>query len=118
VKKDIMLDALDDIGGPILRGRYKDAKKSELATTCASLCNGQGIVEAEIREKALTWLPDAMRFDAVEKPERTVPHSAFLEHDSDEDEDPEVAGDGDEAEADGDEDAIAPGEEEDLSQAA
>ncbi len=57
VKKTVMLDALEDIGGQILRGRYKDAKKGDLAGTCASLCNGQGIVEAEIREKASAWLP-------------------------------------------------------------
>ena len=85
VKKDVMLDALEDIGGPILRGRYKDVKKGDLATTCASLCNGQGIVEAEIREKATAWLPDAMRFDAIEKPERYPARSAFLEAEDDED---------------------------------
>ncbi|SEJ80355.1 ParB family protein [Sphingobium sp. AP50] len=85
VKKDVMLDALEDIGGPILRGRYKDAKKSDLAATCASLCNGQGIVEAEIREKASAWLPDAMRFDAVEKPERHPTRSTFLEGDDEDD---------------------------------
>ncbi|KFD27635.1 MULTISPECIES: ParB/RepB/Spo0J family partition protein [Sphingobium] len=85
VKKDVMLDALEDIGGPILRGRYKDAKKGDLASTCASLCNGQGIVEAEIREKATAWLPDAMRFDAIEKPERYPTRSAFLEAEDDED---------------------------------
>jgi ParB family chromosome partitioning protein len=85
VKKDVMLDALEDIGGPILRGRYKDAKKGDLATTCASLCNGQGIVEAEIREKATSWLPDAMRFDAIEKPERYPARSVFLEAEEDED---------------------------------
>lgn len=85
VKRDVMLGALEDIGGPILRGRYKDAKKGDLATTCASLCNGQGIVEAEIREKATAWLPDAMRFDAIEKPERYPARSAFLEAEEDED---------------------------------
>ena len=77
VKKGVMLDALEEIGGPVLRGRYKDAKKADLATTCASLCNGQGIVEAEVREKASAWLPDAMRFDAQEKPERVRAHSTF-----------------------------------------
>ncbi|WCT75775.1 ParB/RepB/Spo0J family partition protein (plasmid) [Sphingomonas naphthae] len=83
VKKDVMLDALEDIGGPILRGRYKDAKKGDLAATCASLCNGQGIVEAEIREKASAWLPDAMRFEAIEKPERYPTRSTFLEGEED-----------------------------------
>ncbi|KRB93240.1 ParB/RepB/Spo0J family partition protein [Sphingomonas sp. Root720] len=93
VKKDVMLDALQEIGGPILRGRYKDAKKSELASTCASLCNGQGIVEAEIREKATAWLPDAMRFDAVEKPERIRASSTFVTDEGDAD--PEQDGDDD-----------------------
>ncbi|AUW60531.1 chromosome partitioning protein ParB (plasmid) [Sphingobium sp. SCG-1] len=79
VKKDVMLDALEDIGGPILRGRYKDAKKGDLAATCASLCNGQGIVETEIREKAAAWLPDAMRFDAIEKPETIALRSTFVD---------------------------------------
>jgi ParB family chromosome partitioning protein len=91
VKKDIMLDALEEIGGPILRGRYKDAKKSDLASTCASLCNGHGIVEAEIREKAIAWLPDAMRFDGIDKPDRVLTSSAFLDK-TDEDE-PETAED-------------------------
>jgi ParB family chromosome partitioning protein len=92
VKKTVMLDALEEIGGPILRGRYKDAKKGDLAGTCASLCNGQGIVEAEIREKATAWLPEAMRFEAQEKPARTPLRSTFTEdvEDTDpaEDEDP------------------------------
>ena len=120
VKKDIMLDALQDIGGPILRGRYKDAKKSELATTCASLCNGQGIVEAEIREKATAWLPDAMRFDAVEKPEHIRAHSTFVAEEGDED--PEQGGDDDQddQEGAGDNDGDQPidDDHEDYSQAA
>lgn len=117
VKKTVMLDALEEIGGPILRGRYKDAKKGDLAGTCASLCNGQGIVEAEIREKATAWLPEAMRFDGIEKPARTPLRSTFTEdvEDTDPAEDEDPGEDGD--------DAIAPEEDddhgsEDLSQAA
>jgi ParB family transcriptional regulator, chromosome partitioning protein len=87
VKKDIMLEALEDIGGPVLKGRYKDAKKGDLANACAALCSGQGIVEAEIREKAIAWLPGEMRFDAIEQPERVRSYSAFL---SDDDDDGEV----------------------------
>ena len=117
VKKTVMLDALEEIGGPILRGRYKDAKKGDLAGTCASLCNGQGIVEAEIREKACAWLPEAMRFDGIEKPARTPLRSTFTEdvEDTDPAEDEDPGEDGDDA---------IPSEEdndhgsEDLSQAA
>lgn len=120
VKKDVMLDALQEIGGPILRGRYKDAKKGDLASTCASLCNGQGIVEAEIRENATAWLPDAMRFDAVEKPERVRAHSTFVTDDGDED--PEQDGDDDRDDQDlaGDDEGEQPidDHEEDYSQAA
>lgn len=111
VKKDVMLAALEDIGGPILRGRYKDAKKGDLAATCASLCNGQGIVEAEVREKAAAWLPDAMRFDAIEKPETIALRSTFI--DEGDDGDPGDDGD-DESYPD---DATHDGQE-DLSEAA
>lgn len=114
VKKTVMLDTLEEIGGPILRGRYKDAKKGDLAGTCASLCNGQGIVEAEIHEKAKAWLPEAMRFDGIEKAARTPLRSSFaddetgIDPDEDEDTDPDT----------GDDTVIDHEEEEDLSQAA
>ena len=114
VKKTVMLDALEEIGGPILRGRYKDAKKGDLAGTCASLCNGQGIVEAEIREKATAWLPDAMRFEGQEKAARTPLRSSFVDDetgiDPDEDEDTDLDS--------GDDAVIDHEEEEDFSQAA
>ncbi|MEG3178807.1 ParB/RepB/Spo0J family partition protein [Sphingomonas sp. RB3P16] len=114
VKKTVMLDALEEIGGPILRGRYKDAKKGDLAGTCASLCNGQGIVEAEIREKATAWLPEAMRFEAQEKAARTPLRSSFADDetgtDPNEDEDTDL---------DTGHDAVVDHEEkEDFSQAA
>ncbi len=114
VKKTVMLDALEEIGGPILRGRYKDAKKGDLAGTCASLCNGQGIVEAEIREKATAWLPEAMRFEAQEKAARTPLRSSFADDetgiDPDEDDDTDLDT--------GDDAVIDHEEEKDFSQAA
>jgi ParB family chromosome partitioning protein len=119
VKKTVMLDALEDIGGPVLRGRYKDAKKGDLAGTCAALCNGQGIVEAEIREKATAWLPDAMRFDALEQPARTVLRSTFIDDPEEVDgaDDDDFDGDADESE---DGDGIEPDadDQEDMNQAA
>jgi ParB family chromosome partitioning protein len=116
VKKTVMLDALEEIGGPILRGRYKDAKKGDLAGTCASLCNGQGIVEAEIREKATAWLPEAMRFEAQEKPARTPLRSTFTEEvdDLDPADDEDLDNERENTESDPD----AHDGEEDLSQAA
>lgn len=114
VKKTVMLDALEEIGGPILRGRYKDAKKGDLAGTCASLCNGQGIVEAEIREKATAWLPEAMRFEAQEKAARTPLRSSFADDETGSDPDEH-----DDTDLDtGDDAVIDHEEEEDFSQAA
>lgn len=114
VKKDVMLAALEDIGGPILRGRYKDAKKGDLAATCASLCNGQGIVEAEIREKAAAWLPDAMRFDAIEKPETIALRSTFI----DEADDLDPGDDGADVDDEADLEDAPRDDQEDLSEAA
>ena len=114
VKKTVMLDALEEIGGPILRGRYKDAKKGDLAGTCASLCNGQGIVEAEIREKATAWLPEAMRFDGIEKAARTPLRSSFADDETGTDPDED-----DDTDLDTGDDAVIDHEEEkDFSQAA
>lgn len=120
VKKDVMLDALQEIGGPILRGRYKDAKKAELASTCASLCNGQGIVEAEIREKATAWLPDVMRFDGVEKPEAVRVSSTFITDETDESPEQDDDGVQEESELLADDDGEQPidDDDEDYSQAA
>ena len=114
VKKEVMLAALEDIGGPILRGRYKDAKKGDLAATCASLCNGQGIVEAEIREKATAWLPDAMRFDAVEQPETIALRSTFI----DEADDVDPGDDSDDVDDESDLEDAPHDDQEDLSEAA
>jgi ParB family chromosome partitioning protein len=100
VKKDIVLDALQDIGGPVLRGRYKDAKKAELAAACATLCSGGGIVEAEVREAALAWLPDAMKFGGIEKAGSSQIHYSFREPVADnEDEDEDGNGNGPAADA-------------------
>lgn len=118
VKKTVMLDALEEIGGPILRGRYKDAKKGDLASTCASLCNGQGIVEAEIREKATAWLPEAMRFEGIEKAAHTPLRSSFADEETGIDPDQDEEGDEDTDLDAGDDAVIYHEEEEDFSQAA
>ena len=37
-------------------------KKSEISESCAKLFAGEAIVEPEVRDAALAWVPDAMRF--------------------------------------------------------
>lgn len=63
INKPAILDLFEEIGGADLRARYAGAKKHELAAAAERLFSGEILVEAEVKERALAWLPDAMRFD-------------------------------------------------------
>jgi ParB family transcriptional regulator, chromosome partitioning protein len=62
VSKGALLVLLGEVGGPALADRYAGAKKAEISRSCHALFAGEAIVEAEVKEKALAWVPDAMRF--------------------------------------------------------
>jgi ParB family transcriptional regulator, chromosome partitioning protein len=62
VPKGVTLAALADVGGPALAERYAKAKKAELAQSCERIFSGDFIAEGEVKEAALAWIPDAMRF--------------------------------------------------------
>jgi ParB family chromosome partitioning protein len=62
VPKALTLAALEDVGGPALAARYAKAKKAELAQACERIFAGDFIAEVEVKEAALAWVPDAMRF--------------------------------------------------------
>ena len=62
VSKGTLLALLGTVGGNTLSSRYTNSKKGEVATSCEKLFAGEAITEAETREAALAWLPDAMRF--------------------------------------------------------
>ncbi|MDE1918802.1 MAG: ParB/RepB/Spo0J family partition protein [Sphingomonadales bacterium] len=63
ISKAALLDLFAEIGGPDLKSRYAGSKKHDLAAAAERLFAGDVLVEAEVKERALTWLPDAMRFD-------------------------------------------------------
>lgn len=63
IKKSKILEILTEIGGSILRERYASCKHAALASAAEGICAGTAIVEADVREKAIAWLPAAMRFD-------------------------------------------------------
>lgn len=58
-----ILDLFEEIGGSELRQRYGASKKDLLASSAEQLFVGNIIVEADIKEQAIAWLPDAMRFE-------------------------------------------------------
>ncbi|MES2136911.1 MAG: chromosome partitioning protein ParB, partial [Pseudomonadota bacterium] len=62
VPKAQALAALTEVGGPTLAGPYAKAKKAELAQACERIFSGDFIAEVEVKQAALAWVPDAMRF--------------------------------------------------------
>ena len=62
VPKAMALAALEAVGGPALAQRHAKAAKAEVAQSCERIFAGDFIGEVEVKEAALAWLPDAMRF--------------------------------------------------------
>ncbi|MGE0776369.1 MAG: chromosome partitioning protein ParB, partial [Sphingomonadaceae bacterium] len=62
ISKGSILTLLADVGGAALTARHATMKKSEISESCAKLFAGEAIVEPEVREAALGWVPDAMKF--------------------------------------------------------
>ena len=65
VSKGALLSLLDEVGGSALSGRNASSKKLEISANCQKLFAGDAIVEAEVKQTALAWLPSAMRFNDV-----------------------------------------------------
>lgn len=65
VSKGTLLALLTNVGGAPLAARYIASKKGEISTSCEKLFAGEAITEAETKDAALAWVPDAMRFDLV-----------------------------------------------------
>ena len=65
VPKSVTLAALADVGGEAFAARYASAKKAELAQSSERIFAGDFIGEVEVKEAALAWIPEAMRFGAV-----------------------------------------------------
>jgi ParB family chromosome partitioning protein len=62
IPKALTLGALAEVGGPDLAGRYSRAKKAELAQACERIFSGDFIAEADVKQAALAWVPEVMRF--------------------------------------------------------
>lgn len=62
--KPAILNLFEEIGGQELRLRYSGSKKHDLAASAERLFAGDVVIEPEIQERALSWLPGPMRFSA------------------------------------------------------
>ncbi|WP_395335597.1 ParB/RepB/Spo0J family partition protein [Novosphingobium sp. BL-8H] len=61
-----ILALFEEIGGKELRVRYSGSKKHDLAASAERLFGGDVVIEPEIQERALAWLPEQMRFGPAE----------------------------------------------------
>jgi ParB family chromosome partitioning protein len=62
VSKQVILDALTVVGGLELSSRFAAVKKGDLAMSAERIFAGTYITEVEVREKAVAWVPEVMRF--------------------------------------------------------
>ncbi len=70
ISKGSILSLLNEVGGAALTARHATMKKSEISGSCEKLFAGEVIVEPEVKDAALAWVPNAMRFlDRIEPDE-------------------------------------------------
>lgn len=62
ISKPMILSLFEEIGGSELSQRYGASKKHDLAASAEKLFAGEIIIEAEVKARALAWLPAAMAF--------------------------------------------------------
>ncbi|HEX8215543.1 MAG TPA: ParB/RepB/Spo0J family partition protein [Allosphingosinicella sp.] len=76
VPKATILEALEEVGGPAFASRYAKGKKVELSQSAERIFAGDFIGEVEVKERALAWVPEVMRFApaaATGRGEETLP---------------------------------------------
>ncbi|HEY0114563.1 MAG TPA: ParB/RepB/Spo0J family partition protein [Allosphingosinicella sp.] len=83
VPKSLTLAALEEVGGPSLASRYVKAKKAELAEACERIFSGDFIAEVEVKEAALAWVPEVMRFAPAAGPSDEAEEGTCGEADAD-----------------------------------
>jgi ParB family chromosome partitioning protein len=99
VSKGSLISLLHEVGGPALSSRHATEKKPDVSASCQKLFGGDAIVEPEIRQAALKWLPTAMCFtnpvtdaEAGDTDEARGDLAGLIEGDDDQT-DPETGGD-------------------------
>jgi ParB family transcriptional regulator, chromosome partitioning protein len=72
VPKSVTLAALQEVGGPAFASAYAGLKKAELSQSAERVFAGDVIAEVEVKQRALAWVPEPMRFappaESIEAP--------------------------------------------------
>jgi ParB family chromosome partitioning protein len=86
VSKQVILDALEEVGGAELASRFASSRKADLASSAERVFAGDTIAEADVHERALAWVPDVLGFAPPPPPE------VLPAEDVDKEQDPAVRG--------------------------
>jgi ParB family chromosome partitioning protein len=62
VPKAATLAAFEEVGGPAFASAYAGLKKAELSQSAERIFAGDFIGEADVKQRALAWVPEPMRF--------------------------------------------------------
>ncbi len=75
VSKQALLAHVTEVGGPTRAASFMGSKKGDLSASCEKLFAGETIVAPEVKEAALAWVPEAMRFRvlAASEPDEGAP---------------------------------------------
>jgi len=65
VAKQTLLAHVSEVGGPTMAASFMGSKKGDLSASCEKLFAGETIVAPEVKEAALAWVPEAMRFRVI-----------------------------------------------------
>ncbi|MCP5385092.1 MAG: ParB N-terminal domain-containing protein [Altererythrobacter sp.] len=65
VSKQTLLAHVSEVGGPTMAASFMGSKKGDLSASCEKLFAGETIVAPEVKEAALAWVPEAMRFRVI-----------------------------------------------------
>ena len=82
ITRPAILKLFAAIGGSELASRYTASRKYDLAVSAEKLFAGTIIVDNDTKERALAWLPGAMRYVAeADQVEVDIPNDADTDHD-------------------------------------
>lgn len=79
IRKPQILSILGKLD-PELPGRYASEKKTALSSAAAKLCAGETITTPEVKERALSWIPETMEFRSAGTP--SDPEAPLVDDDS------------------------------------
>jgi ParB family chromosome partitioning protein len=109
VPKSVTLAALEEAGGVAFASAYAGLKKAELSQSAERVFAGDLIAEVEVKQRALAWVPEPMRFAPATEPvaaaqsDELPPWEEEPASDADQAMDGDPESGGDDAQADGSE---------------